>query len=191
MKKLIYTAALCALSTLPSALAEPAVNRDVNAKEMAMPAEMEKTFIQTAGKEGMGEVKLAKMATTMGSTDAIKDLGTMLMTDHSKVNAELMTIAKSKGVEIPPPDEKDMKMMDEISQMKGTDFDMAFLKAMSKCHKKDIALFEMAQKECKDPELKAFIDKTLPTLKAHATKVEMAGKMNMRKGSDKGEKSGK
>lgn len=153
--------------------------------------EMEKMFIQKAGTAGMGEVKLAKMATTMGSTEAIKGLGTMLMTDHKKANMELMAIAKTKGIEIPGPDEKEMKMMEEISQMKGMDFDKAFIKAMSTCHKKDIALFEMAQKECKDPELKAFIDKTLPVLTAHAKKVEMAGKMENPRESDKGEKNGK
>ena len=191
MKTILTLTAACAFTAVPLVRAEPPVNRDVNAKEASTPMEMEKMFIQTAGKEGMVEVKLSKLATTMGSTEAIKDLGTMLMTDHSKVNTELMTIAKAKGVEIPPPDEKDMKMLEEISQMKGMDFDMAFLKAMSKCHKKDIALFEKAQKECKDPDLKAFIDKTLPVLMAHSKKVEMAGKMQTPKDSDKGEKNGK
>jgi putative membrane protein len=39
-------------------------------------------------------------------------------------------------------------------------------------HKKTISMFEDAAKNCKDADLKAFAEKTLPTIKGHLTEIE-------------------
>jgi len=39
-------------------------------------------------------------------------------------------------------------------------------------HKKDVKAFEDAAKNCKDSDLKAFANKTLPTLKMHLQVIE-------------------
>lgn len=49
----------------------------------------------------------------------------------------------------------------------GADFDKAYAEQMVKDHDKTVALFEDAAKNAVDADLKAFANKTLPTLKAH------------------------
>ena len=43
---------------------------------------------------------------------------------------------------------------------------------MLKGHKKAVSDFEKASKSAKDPDVKAFAEKTLPTLKHHLEKVQ-------------------
>ena len=71
-----------------------------------------------------------------------------------------------------------MKRTEEnISSKQGGEFDVAYIKQMVKDHERTVKLFEDGQKNVKDAEMKAFIDKTLPVLKSHLTHV---------KGLDKG-----
>jgi putative membrane protein len=54
-----------------------------------------------------------------------------------------------------------------LSKKAPGDFDKSYIEDMVKYHEKDIKLFEDASKNLKDTELKAFVDKTLPTLRNH------------------------
>lgn len=148
--------------------------------------EADRAFIMKAGTAGMGEVKMAEMATTKASSAEVKELAAMLVKDHTKANTELAAIARTKGVEIPPPDEKEHKKHGNLTSETGHDFDTAFLKEMDKCHEKDINLFESSQKNLQDPELKAFVTRTLPVLREHAKQVETVRKSMKSGKSDKG-----
>ena len=51
--------------------------------------------------------------------------------------------------------------------MTGKNFDKDFMNMMVKDHKATIDDFEKASKNTKDPDVKAWVDKTLPTLRMH------------------------
>ena len=57
--------------------------------------------------------------------------------------------------------------LDKLQKAQGKDFDREYAKIGVKDHKEDIAKFEKASKDVKNADLKAWIDKTLPTLKEH------------------------
>lgn len=132
----------------------------------------ENHFLQKAGAAGAAELKLAQAAEAKASSDNVKEIAKTLAADHSAANAELAAIAKAKSITISEPPAKDHKKHEEILKKTGEDFDAAFVAEMKECHKKDIALFETASKELKDPEVKAFVDKTLPVLKKHAELIK-------------------
>ena len=60
----------------------------------------------------------------------------------------------------------------------GAEFDKAYAKHMVEDHEKAVKLFENASKNIKDPGLKDFATKTLPTIKEH---LEMAKKLEAAK----------
>lgn len=132
----------------------------------------EKQFLQKAGAAGTAELKLAQAAEAKASGEKVKEIAKTLVTDHSAANTELAALAKAKGVTIPDPPAKDHKKHEELLKKSGAEFDAAFIAEMKECHKKDIALFEAASKELKDPDVKAFVDKTLPVLKKHAELIK-------------------
>jgi putative membrane protein len=126
----------------------------------------------------MAEVKLATLGSQKAERADVKEFANMLVADHTKANEELASLAKSKGVEVSAMiPAKAADAFKDLENESGKNFDKAFLDKMEKDHKSDISDFESAEKKAKDSDLKAWISKTLPTLRAHLDKVkELKGK---------------
>jgi putative membrane protein len=130
-------------------------------------------FAVSAANGGMAEVALGSLAQKNAANNKVKDFGAMMVSDHSKANDELKALAKNKNITLPDSvsaDEK--KSMDDLSKKAGKAFDKAYVSNMIDDHKKDIKEFEDATNNLKDPDLKAFAIKTLPTLKNHLTAIQ-------------------
>ncbi len=129
-------------------------------------------FVKAAAMDGKNEVRLGQLGAGKADDKAVKEIAEMMVKDHSAANAELETLAKSKGVELSVAnDPKADKIIAGLEKESGKDFDKAFLKQLEKDHKKDVSAFESAAKDAKDGELKAWVEKTLPTLKSHLQHV--------------------
>ncbi len=130
-------------------------------------------FLKTAGESGMAEVKTATLGTQKAERADVKEFATMLVTDHTKVNEELMALAKAKNVQISAmvnaDAADDFKALEKES---GAGFDKAFLSHMESTHKDSISNFEDAEKNGADAEVKAWASKTLPALKHHLEKIK-------------------
>ena len=92
-----------------------------------------------------------------------------------------MKIANARGVELPAAPKRSLrKEIEKLGKKNGDEFDRDFVRQVGvKAHEKDIKMFEHASKDVKDPELKAFVDKTLPVLREHlaaAEKLPQSGK---------------
>src|SRR5215468_7905144 len=90
----------------------------------------DKIFIKKAAKGGIMEVTMGKMAEQNAQSDEVKSFGRRMVTDHSKANDELKSIASQKGVQLPTKE----------PTVKWTS-DKAYMDAMVKDHEKDLAEF--------------------------------------------------
>jgi putative membrane protein len=139
--------------------------------------ESDRKFIMEAAQANMLEVKLGELAQTHSQTDKVKVLGDHMITDHSKAGAELKELAAKKGVVVPTDlDEDGKKVYNKLVNKQGEDFDKEYTKCMVKDHKKDIGKFKKEADKGDDTELKAWAQKTLPTLEHHKTMSEEACK---------------
>lgn len=130
-------------------------------------------FAVAAANGGMAEVELGTLAQQKAANQKVKDFGGMMVSDHSKANDEMKALAKSKGITLPDSiDSKEQKVKNDLSAKTGADFDKAYVSNMIDDHKEDIKEFEDAAKNLKDPDLKAFAVKTLPTLKMHLDAIQ-------------------
>ena len=130
-------------------------------------------FATDAANAGMTEVAAGKVAAEKAVNPQVKEFGAMMVTDNTKVNEELMAIAKTKNITLPTaPDADHEKMLTDLSAKTGTDFDKAYVDAMVDGHKKVASMLEDASKNCKDADLMAFATKTLPAVKMHLAKIE-------------------
>ena len=59
-----------------------------------------------------------------------------------------------------------------MAELKGVDFDRAYAAAMLSDHQKAVALFEQPPRKGKDADVRAYAEKTLPTLRKHLTMAE-------------------
>jgi len=155
------------LAALGSACALMLTGLAVGQTTMKLPA-VDHAFATKAAMGGLAEVQAGQMAQQMGASDQVKQFGSHMVEDHSKANDELKQIAQSKGLELPTqPDGKSLAKIESMKKMTPAKFDRAYIDDMVADHKKDISDFEKEVKSGKDPELKAFATKTLPTLRAH------------------------
>ena len=131
-------------------------------------SKMDKAFARSAAGGGMMEVQMGQLAATNAASQEVKDFGQRMVTDHGKANDELKTLAESKGIKLPAKiGAKQKEKVDKLAKAKGEEFDKKYMQAMVKDHVKDVEKFRKASKNVKDPELNAWITKTLPTLEQH------------------------
>ena len=124
----------------------------------------DKDFIQAAAKGGMMEVEMGKMGQKKAKNAEVKKFAARMVTDHSKANTQLKALAKKKGVTLDNASPAEHKMDDAT-------FDKDYMDQMVKDHEKDVSKFEEQAKDGSDADVKAWANKTLPTLKKH---LEMA-----------------
>ena len=128
----------------------------------------DEAWVMKVAKGGMAEVELGKLAAEKASTDAVKKFGQRMVDDHSKANDELKKLAQGKNITLPAeigPEEKALR--DRLVKLSGPAFDQAYMKAMVSDHVKDVNEFRIESKSGKDPDVKAWAGKTLPTLEEH------------------------
>jgi putative membrane protein len=129
-------------------------------------------FTSKAAISGMAEVALGKMASAKGADARIKNFGQMMVTDHGKANAELMSIAKAKNITLPAGlDAEHQAKSDSLSKLSGKDFDKGYVAVMVEGHKKTLALMQSEASGGQDPKLKAFAAKTAPVVQMHLTEI--------------------
>src|SRR5262245_15503659 len=63
-------------------------------------------------------------------------------------------------------------MIDKFSKLSGAEFDRAYTREMVKDHDKDVKEFQREADRAKDPDLKAWAAKTLPTVQEHQQQIK-------------------
>jgi len=116
----------------------------------------DKTFMKKAAKGGMMEVAMGKMAEQNAQSDDVKSFGKRMVTDHSKANDELKSIASKKGVQLPSKEHSGKWTSDK-----------AYMDMMVKDHEKDLAEFKEEASNGSDPDVKKFADDTAKIVQEH------------------------
>ena len=137
-------------------------------------ARVDRKFMDEAASSGMFEVQVGQLAASKADDPSVRSFANMLVDQHTAANNELVKIADARGVALPPaPAHALRREIDKLGSRNGADFDRDFVRKVGiEAHEKDIKLFEKASKDVKDPELKAFVDKSLPMLREHLAAAE-------------------
>jgi putative membrane protein len=125
-------------------------------------------FMMKAAGSGMAEVELARIALERSSNARVREHAQHMIDDHGKANDELEAIAKTKQVPLPDqPAGLQKDLVGKLQGLSGKDFDESYMQAEVGEHKAAVALFRDTKLTTKDPALRDFAAKTLPTLEAH------------------------
>ena len=119
-------------------------------------SEKDRTFMKKAAKGGTMEVWMGNLAEKNGQSDDVKSFGKRMVTDHTKANDELKSIASQKGAQLPAKEPK----------LKWTS-DKAYVDMMVKDHEKDLAEFKEEADGGSDADVKKFADDTAKVIQEH------------------------
>jgi len=128
----------------------------------------DQSFAEKAATGGMTEVELGKLAQKQSTTAEVKKFGKKMITDHSKGGTQLKALAKKKNMTLPSEMTAEQRALyDRLAKLSGAEFDQAYMEAMQKDHDEDVAEFKKEADSGRDPDLKAWAAKMLPTLQEH------------------------
>ena len=140
-------------------------------------AHVDAAFMKNAAEAGLAEVEASKLAASKATNTQVKSFAQQMVDDHSKANDELKALAASKGVTLPT--EPSMAQKAKLKLLQGADganFDKRYAESFGvKAHEDTVSLFQKESQKAKDAEVKAWAEKTLPTLQHH---LEMAKDMD-------------
>jgi len=126
------------------------------------------TFVEDASSNGMMEVALGNYAAQNASSQRVRDFGSMLVTDHTKANNELRSMAMSNSITVlTTMKPADQEHVDMLMKKRGTSFDKEYITMMADGHKKTIDKFKNASSNLNEDSYKAFATMTLPVLQKH------------------------
>ena len=119
-------------------------------------SEKDKTFMKKAAKGGMMEVRMGEVAEQKGQSEDVKSFGKRMVTDHSRANDELESIASKKGFELPSKEHSAKWSSDK-----------AYIDMMVQDHEKDLAEFKEEASSGSDSDVKKFADDTAKMVQEH------------------------
>ena len=136
-------------------------------KSKTRTATSDSSWLVKASEANLMEIETGRLAESKASSSEVKQFGTHMVEDHTAVNQELTDLARKKGMSLPTrPDEKHLKAAADLADLGGAEFDRKYADMAVSDHEDAVSLFEKNGNST-DPDVKAFADKTLPTLKHH------------------------
>jgi putative membrane protein len=136
-------------------------------------ANADQDFIANAAKGNRAEVTLGKMVESKTKDPSVRQFAQQMVKDHTTALNELTQLAQSKNITLPEglPDDA-TALQSKLSSATGKSLDKDYMDSMVDDHKKDVSEFQDASQNAKDPDVKQWAAKTLPTLQAHLQKAE-------------------
>ena len=175
--------AFCGMLALNSCKQEPKVEdteevaKDQNdaALDNNEPKQDDSEYLVAAAGTDMAEIELGKLAQSKGTDAGVKDLGKMMVDQHTKASAETKALADKKGVALPMAltDDGKAKYDDLNKEKPGMDFDKKFADMMVAGHEDAIKKIEDASKNAKEEDVKMWASNMLPTLNTHLEHAKM------------------
>lgn len=146
-------------------------------------------FVAAAAAAGMAEVGSSKIAVQQAGSDEIKMFAQKMVDDHTKANKELMALASQKQFQVPTGISiQDQAAANALSGLSGEEFDCAYAKNQLAAHICAVELFTAEAERGRDPEVRAWAAKTLPTLKEHKMMIKKTCEMHEKKEAEKSAK---
>jgi putative membrane protein len=131
-------------------------------------SDSEKQLLQKVNDADKAEIEMGQLAQNNASSAKVKDLGQKLVDDHTQNKQQLEQIAQQKGVQLQDeakPDEQSSKS--KFENMKGAQFDKAFLQHERDDHAKLLQELKQQQDQIQDPDVKSFISQTIAAVQQH------------------------
>jgi putative membrane protein len=145
------------------------------AAHKAMPVQQrdERRFLKDAAAGGRFESEASRLALAKSNNAGVRSFAATLINHHTAASNELQYMLHVRGMAAPMLANDQRKVLNRLAKLQGAKFDREFMEELGlKSQQDNVHMFERASLATRDPQLKAWIDKTLPTLRYHLTTVE-------------------
>ncbi len=130
-------------------------------------------FVTKAAQGNSAEVELGKIVAAKTKDPNVKQFAQMMVKDHTTALNELQELAQTKNLNFNDDLPDDAKALQtKFSSDTGKQLDKDYMDNMVEDHQKDVQEFTDQSQKAKDPDVKQWASKTLPTLQKHLEKAQ-------------------
>jgi len=200
--KITLQHAICASLFLFASCTNSNNNHDKDSKEQAEDMNEEK-FDRKGEKDAdrlveaycgnLYEIRASENAASKATTADVKKLAAMIAMDHTKMNADLQSLASSKNITLPTDITDDQrKKLENLAEKSGLDYDKEYTSQMKDKHEDGVKAYEKTADNAEDAEIKQWASTTLPQIRSHLDMVKATDdKIKEMKDADKDRKTDK
>ena len=161
--------------TAPAEIMPPSAKGGADTAGVA--AARDSAFARTAAAAGLAEVRMGRLAAQNTQSAQVRAFAQRMVTDHMQLGHRLTAIAQRKGLTLPTElNARDVSTLADLSRQKGADFDNTYLRSQVADHQIALSTFQQEAEHGTDPDLKAFAQAVLPTLRQHLLMAKDAEK---------------
>lgn len=168
MKHLFASAAALALLSACASNPPPAPPVDTSSPLYAP------NYLGMAGSSDQFEIQSGQLAQQMSQNPAIRQMGQMLVADHTNSTQQLMAAAQSAGIAAPPPAMRPehAAMLQQIQSAPPGQFDMIFRDVQIQAHQQALQLHQNYAASGDVPALRATAGAIVPVVQNHLNMLQ-------------------
>ncbi|MGB3444072.1 MAG: DUF4142 domain-containing protein [Actinophytocola sp.] len=146
-------------------------------------APLDREFLTVINFANLWEVPMGKLAAERGNSQAVRDTGTVLAQDHTKLDVAVNKLADQFGVRLPDkPSSSTQGWMNEISSKTGEEFDDTFADRLRAAHGTVFGLIAEVRSGTRNPVIRDFASQANEIVMKHMTLLEGTGHVTVEHG---------
>jgi predicted outer membrane protein len=125
---------------------------------------------------GLWEIPAGRWAQDRAGSAKVKDVGIQLMSDHTKLDAEVRAVAARLGVPLPDqPNQDQQRWLEELSNSTGAEFDQIFADRLRAAHGKVFSTVAAVRAGTRNELVRSFAEKANAAVMKHMGLLEGTG----------------
>jgi putative membrane protein len=149
-------------------------------RQSAQPSlsDLDREFLTVIRFANLWEIPMGKLAAERGNSERVRQTGTVLATDHTKLDVTVKQLADQFGVQLPEqPSSSTQGWMNEISSKSGEDFDKTFADRLRAAHGTVFGLVAEVRSGTRNPVIRDFASSANDIVMKHMTLLEGTGQV--------------
>ena len=134
----------------------------------------ERRFLREAAAQSRFELDASRLAFSKSGNSAVRSFAASLINDHNTVGLELTRLLNARGMALPMVSNEQRKALTQLAKLNGNRFDAVYMHQVGAAQAAVVRDYEKASVAIREPQINAWILKTLPTTRYHVTLAERA-----------------
>lgn len=128
----------------------------------------DKQFLQAIHQANLFEISTGNLAQQKATSQEIKDLGGRFVTDHTKLDERVQSVARSGKLTLPDKvNTEQQATINQLQNVTGADFDTQWVTSQLTAHNQSMQLVQVELTQGSDPNAKQIAQQAAPVLQAH------------------------
>jgi len=122
------------------------------------------------------ETRLGQLAQTKAVNPSVRQFAQQMVSDHSRMESEWISMASQNGMSINPQlDNTDKAKLDQLNRVSGTAFDQAYMNLMIQSHQDALNLLQSEGQSAQTAVVRARVANDLPIVRQHLLLAQQVG----------------